>query len=55
MADNNWPSVLHKVQRAQKNLARQYLVLIREEANARTLGRIFVAVVQAVILYGSEM
>ena len=53
-ADNDWPEVVHKLWRARQKWARLYLVLIREGADAQTLGRIYVVVVQAVVLYRSE-
>ena len=54
VADYDWPSVVHNIQRSQQKWVRLSWVLIREDAYARTLGRIYVAVVQAVILYGLE-
>ena len=53
-ADNNCPPVVHNLQRAHKKWEQLSQVLIREGADASTLGRIYVAVVQAVMLYRSE-
>ena len=54
MSDDYWPAVVQKIQRAQQKWARLSNVLRREVADARTLGSIYVAMVQAAILYGSE-
>ena len=55
MEGDNWPSVVHNFRREQQKWARLSRVLNREGADAQTLGRIDVEVVQAVMLYGSEM
>ena len=53
-ADNDWPVVVHNLRRASNNWKRLTRVLIREGADAQTLGQIYLAVVQSVIIYGSE-
>ena len=52
--DKDWPAVLHNLWWARNKWARLSRVLSREGADARTSGRIFVAVVQTVLLYRSE-
>ena len=52
--DNNWPVVVRNLRRARQKWARLTRVLSREGAYARTLGHIYLAVVQSVMLYGSE-
>ena len=52
-ADNDCPAVVHKLRRALQKWVRLSWVLSREGADARTLGKIYVAVVQALIIYGS--
>ena len=54
VADDNCPGVLHNLRKAQQNWEWISRVLIREGVDARTLGRIYVTVVQAVMLYGFE-
>ena len=51
--DDNWLAVLHNLWRAKYKWARLTRVLSREGADARTLGHIYLAVVQSVIIYGS--
>ena len=46
--------VVHNLQRSQHKWAILNRVLGREGADARTLGRIYLAVVQAVLMYGSD-
>ena len=53
-ADDNWPAVVNNLQREQQKWARLTRVLIREGADARTSGQIYLAVVQSVMLYGLE-
>ena len=53
-ADDECTSVVQNLQRSWKKWARMYRGFIREGEDARTQGRINVAVVQAVMLYGSE-
>ena len=52
--NDNWKSVAHNLRRAWQNWAWISWVLIREGADARTLGRIYMEVVQAAMLYGLE-
>ena len=47
-------AVVHNLWRSRKKWVRLFRVLIREGADARTLGRIYMALVQAVMLYGLE-
>ena len=53
-SDDDWPVVVHNLQRSQKKWARLNIVFIREGADTRTLGQIYLAVVQSVMIYGSE-
>ena len=53
-ADDDWPAVVHNLQRERQKWARLYRVLRREGAYAQTPGRIYVLVVQVVMMYGSE-
>ena len=55
MVDNNWPEVFKNLRRAWHKWARLNRVLIREGVDARTSGHIYLAVVQLVMIYGSEM
>ena len=52
--DDNWPVVVHNLQRARQKWAQLSRVLIREGADDRTSGQINLAVVQSVLIYGSE-
>ena len=45
-AYNNWPAVVHNLQRSRQKWERLSRVLTREGVDARTMGRIYVAVVQ---------
>ena len=53
-ADNYWPEVVHNLRREQQKWAQMSRVLSREGAGARNLGRIYGAVVQAVMMYRLE-
>ena len=53
-ADNDWPELVSNLQRACQKWSRLTRVLIRKGADHRTLGQIYLAVFQSVILYGSE-
>ena len=53
-ADEDWPEVFKNLWREHKKWARMTRVLSREGADARTLGQIYLAVVQSVMLYGLE-
>ena len=53
-ADNNWIAVVSNLRKVWRKWARITRVLSREGADVQTLGRIYVAVIQAVPLYGSE-
>ena len=52
--DGDWPEVVHNLWRARHKWEQPARVLIREGTDARNLGNIYVAVVQAVMLYGSD-
>ena len=52
--DNYWPEVKRNLRRAQGKWGRLENILGREGADKRMEGRIYVAVVQAVILFGYE-
>ena len=52
--DDNWSSVVHNLRRARQKWARLTHILIREGADAQTSGQIYLAVVQSVLMYGSE-
>ena len=51
---NNWPAVEQKLRRAQGKWGWLGKILGREGAERRTVGRFYVAVVQAVLLFSSE-
>ena len=53
-SDNDCPAVVHNLSKVQKNWAQFLRVLGREGADAGKLGLFYVAVVQTVLLYGSE-
>ena len=52
--DDDCPAVVGNLRRARQKWARITRVLRKEGANARTLGQIYLVVVQAVLIYGSE-
>ena len=52
--DNNWMSEVRNLRRARDNWLRLTRVLGREGSYSRTLGMFYVAVVQVVLLHGSE-
>ena len=54
-SDDEWPAVVHNLRMARSKWARLSWLLRREGADARTLGMFYVAVVQAVLIYRSEM
>ena len=51
-ADDEWPAVVHNLQREWKKWERLSRVLIREGSDSRALGRIYVTMVQTVMMYG---
>ena len=53
-ADNTWPAIVGNLSKAQKIWARLARILGWEGANPRVSGIFFKAVVQAVMLFGSE-
>ena len=52
--DEDWTTVVRNIRQAWKNWALLMQFLEREGANVQTPGMFYVAVVQAVLLYGSE-
>ena len=54
-SDDNWQTVIWNLQRAQRKWARLSWVIGREGLDARTLGMFYTVVVQAVLLYRSEL
>ena len=54
VVNDNCPGVIHNLRKAQQKWEWLSRVLIREGVDARTLGRIYVTVVQAVMLYAFE-
>ena len=52
--EDNWMEVVRNLRRLRYKWALLSSVLIREDADAPTSGIIYVAVVQVVLLYGSE-
>ena len=53
-AEENWPVVVGNLNKARKSWDRMMRILGREGAKPRALGMFFKAVVQAVLLFGSE-
>ena len=54
MADDNWPSVVGDLRKAQKIWSRLARILVQEGAGPRVSGMFFKAVVQAELLLRSE-
>ena len=54
-SDDDWPAVEQNLRREQQKWERLTRVLEREGVDAWTSGRIYMVVVQAVLLYGSQM
>ena len=54
-ADEDWPQVVKNLRREWQKWARLTRVLMRKGAYACTLGHIYLAVVQLVIIYGSDI
>ena len=52
--DNDWPVVEQNLWRARVKLGHLTKILRREGVDKRTEGRLYLAVVQAVLLFGSE-
>ena len=52
--DDNWPAVVRNLWSARQKWAQLTCVLIREVSDARTLGKIYLAVVELVMIYGSD-
>ena len=53
--DDNWPSVVRNLRRARQKWALLTWILIREGSDARKLGHIYLAVVQSILMYRSEI
>ena len=53
--NNNWPEIEYNLQRAWGKWGRLENILVREGAGRRTTGEFYVAVVQAVLLFGTNM
>ena len=52
-ADGDWSAVVRNLRRARQKWTRMTRLLSREGTDALTLGQIYLAVVQSVIIYGS--
>ena len=52
--DDDWPEVVHNIWRAHQKWAQLTRVFSREGADARNSGPIYLAMVQLVMIYGSE-
>ena len=53
-SENDWPEVQRKLRREKGKWGRLEKILGWKEADRRTAGRFYVAVVQAVLLFGSK-
>ena len=51
--DDDWPEVVRNLRRNRQKWERLTQILSRETANARTLGQIYLVVVQLVLIYVS--
>ena len=51
---NDWPVVVRNLRRVRQKWARMTRVLSREGEDARTSGKIYLAVIKSVLLYRSE-
>ena len=52
--DNDWPAVVRNLKKARKKWGRVSRILGREGADAKTSGMFYVAIVQQILLFGSE-
>jgi hypothetical protein len=52
--DDDLPAVRENMKKARKRWARVSRLLVREGATAKMMGKIYLAIVQSVVLYGSE-
>ena len=52
---DNWQAVVVNLQKDRKKWARMYQILVWEGADAHTLVNFFKSVVQAIILFSSEI
>ena len=55
MIDNYWPEIFSNLRKARKAWDRLYWILGREEVYVRTLGQLYLAIVQATVIFGLEM
>ena len=53
-SDDDWPAVASNLRKARREWAQLKRVLVWEGADDRALGQIYLAVVQSVMMYGSE-
>ena len=53
-ADNDWPVIVGNLKKSRKSWAQLTSILVREGANPRVSGMFFKAVLQTVLLFGSE-
>ena len=54
-ADDDWTVVVHTLRKAQKKWARLLRVLVRKGSDGHASGLLYVVLVQAVLMYESEM
>ena len=52
--DSDWPVVSRNLQREQRKPGRFYHLLVHEGENTRSSGRFYMAVVQSVMILGSD-
>ena len=53
-SEDDWPALVQNLRRARGKWEQLEKILVREVKDRRTVGRFKVAVVQAVLLFGSE-
>ena len=53
-AEENWTAVVGNLRKARKNWERLDRIMVWEGENTRVSGKLFKAVVQAVLLFGLE-
>ena len=52
--DDDWNAVVGNLKRARESWGRLSLILRQEGADPKVLGNFFIAVMQAVLLFGAE-
>ena len=52
--DNKRPEVIANIWKARKSWSRMYWILGWEDVDTRTLGNFYIAVVQSILLFGSD-